>query len=151
MSHTLQQSLIEIFERDLAKLGEEINLYADEKDIWKVNEGINNSAGNLCLHLTGNLLHFIGAVLGKSEFIRERDKEFSLNNIPRAELLKSIEQTAAVVKSTLSKLTSEDFNNDFPVDKHGQKVTTCFMLLHLTTHFNYHLGQINYHRRIKNI
>lgn len=151
MSRILQQSLLEIFERDLFKLAEEINLYADEKDIWKVKEGISNSAGNLCLHLTGNLLHFIGAVLGESGYVRERDKEFSLKNIPRSELLKGIEQTSAVIKSTLGKLSPEDFDKEFPVDKHGQKVTTCFMLLHLSTHFNYHLGQINYHRRIKSI
>ncbi|HEY5407636.1 MAG TPA: hypothetical protein VIJ92_11120 [Ginsengibacter sp.] len=72
-----------LFERDINKLIEEINLYKNEEDIWKIKEGISNSSGNLTLHLLGNLNHFIGATLGNTGYVRERDKEFSLKNIPR--------------------------------------------------------------------
>ena len=144
----LKEALLEYFERDLNKLKDEINLYPNEEDLWKTAGGISNSAGNLCLHLIGNMKHFIGAILGESGFVRERDKEFSSKNVNRQELIKEIDNTIEVVKNSLNKLSNEDFEKAFPVEKHGKIVGTDFMLLHLLTHFNYHLGQINYHRRL---
>lgn len=141
-------SLIEIFDRDLNKLITEINLYKDEDSLWIIKDGISNSAGNLCLHLIGNLNNFIGAILGNTDYVREREKEFSLKNIPRKDLIQSIEQTIPVVKESLCVLTTADFEKLFPLEVFGKPLTTGFMLLHLTTHLTYHLGQINYHRRL---
>lgn len=144
----LQESLLEIFERDLNKLKDEISLYRDENSLWIVKKEISNSAGNLCLHLIGNLNHFIGATLGNTSYVRNRDNEFAAKNILRQDLISEIEKTIEVVFNTLNKLSAEDFEKDFPVRKHDKIVKTDFMLLHLLTHFNYHLGQINYHRRM---
>lgn len=144
----LQESLLEIFERDLNKLKDEISLYRDENSLWIVKKEISNSAGNLCLHLIGNLNHFIGATLGNTGYVRNRDNEFAAKNILRQDLISEIEKTIEVVFNTLNKLSAEDFEKDFPVQKHDKIVKTDFMLLHLLTHFNYHLGQINYHRRM---
>ena len=144
----LKESLLEIFERDLTKLGEEINLYPDETRLWIVEKDISNSAGNLCLHLIGNLNHFIGSVLGNTGYVRERDKEFSTKSTPRHELLNHIEQTKKMVNDTLNNLTDEDLQKDFPIDKWKRKATTGFLLMHLSSHLSYHLGQINYHRRL---
>ncbi len=144
----IKEALIEIFERDLLKLKEEISLYKEENKLWITEKNISNSAGNLTLHLIGNLNHFIGATLGKTGYIRERDKEFSDKNISRIDLLESIDGTISIVKATLEDLTLEDFEKDFPLEKHGKIVKIDFMLLHLLSHFEYHLGQINYHRRL---
>lgn len=144
----LKQSLINIFERDLNKLKSEIELYEDENNLWKIEEGISNSAGNLCLHLIGNLNHFIGATLDKNGFVRNRDAEFSTKNVSRENLLSEINKTIETVKTALQNLKDEDLDGNFPVEKHSETVETNFMLLHLLTHFNYHLGQINYHRRL---
>ncbi len=144
----LKESLLQIFERDLNKLKDEISFYKDEKSLWIVKNEISNSAGNLCLHLVGNLNHFIGTALGKTGYVRNRENEFAAKNISREELVIEIEKTILVVTKTLNNLSSEDFEKDFPVQKHGEIVKTDFMLLHLLTHFNYHLGQINYHRRL---
>jgi len=141
-------SLLEIFERDLNKLKNEISLYKDENSLWIVKKEISNSAGNLCLHLIGNLNHFIGAILGKTGYERNRENEFAAKNISSIKLISEIEKTIEVVCNTLNKLSAEDFEKDFPVQKHDKTVKTDFMLLHLLTHFNYHLGQINYHRRL---
>jgi hypothetical protein len=84
----LIETLKRLFTRDLNKLKAEIELYRNEKNIWRTDEGIANSAGNLCLHLTGNLNAYIGAELGNTVYIRERDLEFSLQNIPRQELVR---------------------------------------------------------------
>ena len=142
------ESLLEIFERDLNKLKDEISLYKDEKSLWIVKKEISNSAGNLCLHLIGNLNHFVGAELGQTGYIRNRENEFAAKNTSAKVLINYIENTIEIVKHTLENLSEEDLAKDFPQQKVGKVVKTDFMLLHLITHFNYHLGQINYHRRL---
>ena len=144
----LKETLSEIFERDLQKLITEISLYKDEDNLWLIKEGISNSAGNLCLHLVGNLNHFIGATLGQTGYVRHRDDEFSLKNIPRQDLIINIENCILIVKNIMKKLPDEEMEKDFPLEIFGRKVKTEFMLIHLTTHLAYHLGQINYHRRL---
>lgn len=144
----LKNSLTEIFKRDLDKLKDEINLFEKEEDIWITPGSIKNSPGNLSLHICGNLNHFVGSILGKSDYVREREKEFSIKNLPRKELLETIEKTSSVVAKTLEKLDQESFNNRYPIDVFESEMSTEFFLIHLTTHLNYHLGQINYLRRI---
>lgn len=144
----LKVTLIEFFERDLQKLKTEINLYKDEANLWLLRDGISNSAGNLCLHLVGNLNHFIGATLGHTGYIRHREDEFSLKNIPRQDLVTNIENCILIVGNTINKLSPEDFEKDFPLEKHDRIVSTTHMLVHLLAHLSYHLGQINYHRRL---
>ncbi len=142
------QMLITLYTRDLNKLKDELNAYADEATIWATAEGISNPTGNLCLHLVGNLNHFIGATLGNTGYVRERDKEFSLTNIERSELIAAIDSTIAVVSNTLNKLTEQDFDRDFPLEVIKGDKSTRFMLMHLLAHLDYHLGQVNYHRRL---
>lgn len=137
-----------IFERDLNRLKTEIELYTNENNLWQIEKGISNSAGNLCLHLIGNLNMFIGNVLGKTDYVRNRPLEFSLKNIPRANLLQSIDATIVMVDRTLNALREEDLQLEFPILVFEKKTSTEFMLIHLTTHLSYHLGQINYHRRL---
>ncbi len=144
----LKAALLEIFERDLNKLKDEINLYKDEESLWTITGEVSNSGGNLCLHLIGNLNHFIGALLSNSGFVRERESEFSSKNVSREELSENIEKTIKTVVESLAKLSDEDFDKDFPIEKHGTAQKIDYMLLHLLTHLNYHLGQINYHRRL---
>jgi uncharacterized damage-inducible protein DinB len=144
----ITDTLIELFERDLQKLKTEIELYKAEENLWLVKEGISNSAGNLCLHLIGNLSHFIGATLGNTGYVRHREDEFSLKNIPRQDLITNIENCRLIVKNTLAKLTTADLEKEFPQKIFEKAITTEMMLMHLTTHLTYHLGQINYHRRL---
>jgi uncharacterized damage-inducible protein DinB len=144
----LLKNLSALFKRDLEKLKKEIELYSDEQNLWRVENSIANSAGNLCLHLIGNLNTFIGATLGNTGYIRNRDLEFSLKNIPKIELIQKIEATIRVVDSTLSKLNNTQMGEEFPILVFTEKTSTEFFLLHLLTHLSYHLGQINYHRRL---
>ena len=144
----LRKVLAELYERDLAKLRDEIEAYASEADLWKTSDGVSNSAGNLCLHLTGNLNHFFGAVLGNSGYVRDRDAEFANKHIPRSELVSGIDSAGYVVFSTLAELTEEDLDKPYPIEVFDHPMTTGYFLVHLATHLNYHLGQINYHRRL---
>ncbi|PZU91699.1 MAG: DinB superfamily protein [Chryseobacterium sp.] len=142
------ESLKSLYNRDLNKLKFEIESYKSEKSIWETDKNISNSAGNLCLHLVGNLNTYIGAELGKTGYIRHRDLEFSLKDIPKTELIEKVESTIEVVDSVLNKLSEEDLEKEYPTEALGYKMTTGYFLMHLLSHLNYHLGQINYHRRL---
>lgn len=142
---TILQSL---FERDLNRLKAEIELYSDEKNLWLIDRNISNSAGNLCLHLIGNLNAFIGAELGNTGYVRHRDLEFSTKDVARKELLEKIDATIEVVRKSLTTVTEEQLETDYPLMVFKEKITTGLFLVHLATHLNYHLGQINYHRRL---
>lgn len=144
----LTQILTELYDRDLTKLKAELELYADESDLWKKPGDVPNSAGNLCLHLNGNLQHFFGTVLGGTDYVRDRDAEFTKTRVSRAEMLVDIDTTLGVVKNTLVKLTGDDLAATYPIEVFGKPMTTGFFLVHLATHLTWHLGQINYHRRM---
>jgi uncharacterized damage-inducible protein DinB len=137
-----------LFNRDLTKLKEELELYANEENIWRIDQSILNSAGNLTLHLIGNLNTYIGAELGGTGYIRNRPEEFALKNVPRRELIKKIEDTMEVLNATLPMLTGEQMNGEYPQIVFDRTVSTEYMLVHLVTHLSYHLGQVNYHRRL---
>jgi len=144
----LLNTLKKIFARDLEKLKTEISLYKNEEKIWYTEKAILNSAGNLCLHLVGNLNAYIGAEFGKTGYIRHRDLEFSLKDIPQAELVKKVEDTITVIQNSLEKLTDEQLKEEYPLLVFKEKTSTGYMLVHLATHLGYHLGQVNYHRRL---
>ncbi len=144
----LKKILIEIYERDLDKLKTEIEQFENEADLWKTSGAITNSAGNLCQHLTGNLQHFFGAVLGDTGYVRNRDAEFAEKGTTRADLLTDVDAALESVKNTLAKLTDGDFAKTYPIEVFGEPMTTGYFLTHLATHLSYHLGQINYHRRL---
>ncbi|MBC3847922.1 DinB family protein [Winogradskyella echinorum] len=142
------QTLIKLFRRDLIKLKDEIQLYKNESNLWKIEGAVTNCAGNLCLHLVGNINHFIGATLGNSGYIRQRDLEFSLKNVPKSELIKQVDDTIVVVDQTLIKLSEEDLQKEYSRNPFEDYMTTEYFLTHLAMHLAYHLGQINYHRRL---
>jgi hypothetical protein len=144
----LTDILKSLFSRDLLKLRSEIEMYTSEDNIWKIEQGISNSAGNLCLHLIGNLNAYVGNVIGGSGYVRNRELEFSLKGVAKQDLLSRIDDTIHVVEAVLDGVDEAALAVDFPVLVFDRKTSTGYMLVHLTTHLAYHLGQINYHRRL---
>ena len=144
----LARTLEAILVRELATLRMEIEAYPTEADIWRVEPGISNSGGTLALHLAGNLQHFVGTVLGKSGYVRDRDAEFASRDVSRDELIGQIEQARAAVSRTLPSLGEAELDQPFPEPVAKVRVTTGDFLVHLAAHLAYHLGQVNYHRRI---
>lgn len=144
MVNELQQ----LISRDLSNLKKELEQYPSESTIWLKPEGINNSAGTLALHLVGNLNHFIGSVLGKTGYVRDREAEFYDRDVPVKELFERIDQTIEVVGNTLRSLTPKAIEETYPIDVFGEPIGTTKFLIHLHGHLNYHLGQVNYHRRL---
>ncbi|MEJ7643422.1 MAG: DUF1572 family protein [Chryseolinea sp.] len=137
-----------LFRKDLIKLKSELAQYTNEENIWRIDKDISNSAGNLCLHLIGNLNAYIGVGLAKTNYVRQRDLEFSSKGVPREHLLKDIDETMLTVESGLSNLADEQMAGAFPLIIWEQPMSVVYTLLHLQNHLSYHLGQINYHRRM---
>ena len=144
----LTDTLRKIFNRDLAKLEEELGLYLQEENLWRVERNVANSAGNLTLHLIGNLNTYIGAKLGNSGYVRNRPEEFALKDVPRTELICKIKETIQTVDVVLSGLSREQLSSEYPEIVLDGRMSTEFFLVHLAGHLNYHLGQVNYHRRL---
>jgi len=144
----MTSSINEVMQKHLQQLSKEISAYKNESDIWLLNGKIANTAGNLCLHLCGNLLHFIGATLGDSGYERDREAEFATKDVPANELLQLIEKTKEEMARTLKGLDEVGLQKEYPIQVLGKPTTTEYFLIHLTSHLGYHLGQINYHRRI---
>lgn len=142
------QTFSTLFDRDLRRLTQQIDAYDDERTLWDVAPGISNSAGNLCLHLIGNLNQYIGATLGHTGYGRNRPAEFSVKHVPKADLLADLAQTRAMLRVTLSSLTDDQLHDPYPHDELGYPMTIHYFLVHLSGHLTYHLGQIDYHRRL---
>lgn len=144
----MKADFLSTFEQGFSKFREEVEQYADDETFWAVPGGVTNSAGTLSLHLIGNLNHYIGAKLGGTGYVRNRPVEFSSRDVPRSEILQKIDQAASTISDTINKLSEEDLSSEYHGDEGDKPVTVSAELLKILTHFHYHLGQINYHRRI---
>jgi uncharacterized damage-inducible protein DinB len=140
-------NLKKLFLREVSTLERELDLYPDDASVWKVIPGLPNSAGNLILHLCGNLQHFIGTTLGQTGYVRNREAEFSSSNISRAVLKQELSKTRESLEHTFSQLKAGQLEQIYPLAIGGVQLSTELTLLHLSNHLAYHSGQIDYHRR----
>jgi uncharacterized damage-inducible protein DinB len=144
----MTESIRTIFQREARALRREIEAYPNEKDIWEVPAGIGNSAGTLALHLAGNLQHYLGARFGRTNYVRNRDAEFSRRGVSRTEILEEIEAATIAISRAFERITDADLMQPYPEKISGFTLTTGEWLVHLVAHLGYHLGQIDYHRRL---
>jgi hypothetical protein len=143
MIHDLSTVLL----RDLDCLAREIELYPDDDSVWEALPGAPNSGGTLALHLAGNLRHFIGAILGGTGYVRDRDAEFSTRGLPRTEIVALIRAAQEEVKGALERLDPATLEAPYPLELAGRRISTRLFLLQLAVHLTFHLGQVDYHRR----
>ena len=144
----MKEWITNVITRELKALRREIESYPSDEHLWEVQTGIANPGGNLALHLAGNLQYFVGNVLGKNGHVRNRDAEFGSRDVPRAELLREIDNAIAAVELGMSKVKEEDLSKPFPEKVGGVSSSTGAFLAHFATHLAYHLGQVDYHRRM---
>lgn len=134
--------------RDIDGFAAQVHAFPDDHSLWTLPKGVPNSTGTLALHICGNLRHFIGAVLGATGYVRDRDAEFATRDRPRAELEMLLAITRDEVGRTLESLTEATLPLILPVAVGGIKPPTSRFLVHLVAHTGYHLGQADYHRRV---
>lgn len=135
--------------RELRALDRELSAYPDDESIWLRAPGVLNSAGNLTLHIAGNLRHFYGHAMAGSPYVRDRAAEFTATaNHSREELRQIVADTVLELEAALDKITDSQLASEFPLPIAGRRVRTSDFLVHLTAHLGYHLGQLDYHRRL---
>ncbi len=144
----LNNDLANFYERDIRKLIEEIHLFKNEEDLWRTAGLVRNSCGNLTLHIIGGLNYLIGATLAKTNYVRNREQEFIRKDVQRKELVAQLEALILTINQTLNALTPEQMNAEFPIFFDKPKTSINYVLVQLLAHLNYHLGQINYLRRV---
>lgn len=134
--------------RELDDLVKELDLFADESQIWATVPGVTNSAGTITLHLCGNLRHCIGFKLGGIAYTRNREHEFAARGISRAELKAEIARTREGVVSGLAGLSESRLEEVCLFVPNGMRLPLGLFLMHLATHLSFHIGQAGYLRRI---
>ncbi len=144
----LAHDLAALYTRDLTRLIQEISAFPDTATLWQTRAGITNSAGNLALHLEGNLREFIGRILGKADFARDRPREFSDSGIEQQDLIVRLTAVRDEIPPVIANLSGDDLDAAYPELYAGAPISTRRMLIHLAGHLNYHLGQIDYLRRV---
>jgi len=144
----LNQVLANFYEKDLRKLIEEVNLFQNEENLWKTLGTVKNSSGNLVLHIIGGLNHFFGAILAHTGYVRNRDLEFSKKGVARKDLVAQLEALIPMVSATLASITPEQMEAEYPIPFDDAKNSNSYVLVRLLAHLGYHLGQVNYLRRI---
>jgi len=144
----LAHELAALYTRDLTRLLQELNAFPDTATLWQTRAGISNSAGNLALHLEGNLREFIGRLLGQLPFERDRPREFGESGIEKAELVRRLGAVRDEIPAVIAAMSAEQLDADFPQVYVGRTLPNRQMLIHLEGHLSYHLGQIDYLRRV---
>lgn len=145
----MTDDLVKLFDRELDKLIAELELFESEAALWAGAAGVSNAAGNLALHIVGNLNQYIGVRLGGTDYLRDRSAEFGSRDIPRHELIARVSATKTMLETVLVRLDAAQLEEIYPEEVLGYAMTTRYLLIHLYGHLNYHLGQVNYLRRVQ--
>lgn len=119
-----------------------------EKEIWWRPNDASNAAGNIVLHLCGNVRQWIISGLGGAPDRRERDKEFSERGpVPRRVLISQLRSTVKQACWTIDSLPSKTLSQEFEIQ--GFRVSGLVAIAHVYEHFAYHTGQIIYLTKLK--
>jgi len=134
--------------RELDGIAREIEAFPDDISIWQAAPGVTNAAGNLALHIAGNLQHFVGTLLGNTGYVRDRDREFGQRSGTRHEVVEELRRARAVVANVLPSLPGAALETTLSPQSMPGPVPAQRLLVHLCAHAGFHLGQIGYLRRI---
>jgi hypothetical protein len=145
---TIAHGLAALFSRDLTRLIQELQAFPSDETLWERAPGVKNSAANLVLHLEGNLREYVGRQLGQVAYTRARDREFALTSVSRDEMVRRMQDVKELVAKVVSRLSDSELGANYPEDVLGTPLSSLDFLVHLHGHLNFHLGQIDYLRRI---
>lgn len=133
--------------RELRAVRRELEAYPDDASVWRAVPGLPNTGGTLALHVAGNLRHFVGAIVGRDGYVRDRNAEFSRRDVPRAQLIDELDAAIAATEGAFATATGDLLRGAYPEPIAKRTVPAADFLVHLVAHLAYHLGQIDYHRR----
>jgi uncharacterized protein DUF1572 len=147
-SRALLETVRIMLQRELATVRRSIEAYPDEKSIWSTRPGLPNVGGTLALHLAGNLQHYFGALLGKTGYVRHRDLEFSRRDVPRKELLAGLDAAKLAIDTGMKAVSVDRLSDPYPEQLGGHTLTIGEVIVDMESHLAFHLGQLDYHRRV---
>jgi uncharacterized damage-inducible protein DinB len=131
-----------LFKENQYRIHKCLELISEDQLWYKHNENV-NSIGNLILHLCGNVTQYICAGILREKDIRKRDSEFlESGNYNKSEILSHLDRTMTNIQTKLSLVTSDMLIKKYPVQ--GFLESGVGILVHVTEHFSYHVGQITY-------
>lgn len=123
-----------------AQIRAAVETLTDEQVWWRPNEE-SNSVGNIVLHLTGSLNHFLNRNIGGIDYTRDREAEFAERRaIPKAELMAMFDEMVGRAERTFDGLTPERLADPSPEPKMHAIVLED--LLGILAHIANHAGQI---------
>ncbi|MGK0365309.1 MAG: putative damage-inducible protein DinB [Saprospiraceae bacterium] len=136
-----------LFEESIPRIEKCMDLLTED-EIWYKPNANSNSVGNIVLHLCGNVRQWIGTGLGKLPTVRQRDEEFSTKGgLTKKEILEKLKQLQKMSEDVLSKVTPKDLLAVHNVQVYQE--TGLSILVHVTEHFSYHVGQITFFVKAK--
>jgi uncharacterized damage-inducible protein DinB len=119
-----------------------LGMLSDEQ-IWLRSGENSNAAGNLCLHLAGNVRQWIIHGVGGKPDIRVRAREFQARGgVSRAELLERLRSTVEEACGVIE--ACEPAGLLRTVRPQNYDVTVLEAIYHVVEHFAQHTGQILY-------
>jgi uncharacterized damage-inducible protein DinB len=145
---TMTSDLALLFRRDLTRLSQQVEAFPNDEALWQTLPGVTNAAGNLALHIEGNLREYIGRQLGELPYRRNRELEFSTKGMSRLELGTRLAELRRSIPEVIERLSSEQLDAEYPEVVLEIATSTRQLLIHLHGHLNWHLGQIDYLRRV---
>ena len=114
----------------------------DQQVWWRPNES-SHAIGNLVLHLVGSTRFYIGHVVGGSDFVRDRDSEFTeRRELPRMELRLRLDHAVAEADDVLAALDPAALVET--ADRAPKPATKMEIIGLQLAHFAAHTGQIAY-------
>jgi uncharacterized damage-inducible protein DinB len=145
---SITNELAALYRRDLAKFAKQIESFPTDELLWQTLPGVINPAGNLALHIEGNLSEFVGRQLGGLPYQRNRDLEFSSKQGTRADLSARLAKLSESIAAVIEALNADQLEKEYPQVVLDRPMSTGEFLIHLYGHLNWHLGQVDYLRRM---
>jgi uncharacterized damage-inducible protein DinB len=145
---SITNELAALFRRDLAKFAKQIESFPTDELLWQTLPGVINPAGNLALHIEGNLSEFVGRQLGGLPYQRNRDLEFSSKDGSRADLSARLTKLGESIPAVIEGLNADQLEKEYPQLVLDRSMSIGEFLIHLYGHLNWHLGQVDYLRRL---
>jgi uncharacterized damage-inducible protein DinB len=147
LAEMLRKDARDGFEKYLPRIVRCLQLLT-EKEIWWRPNGASNAAGNIVLHLCGNLRQWVISGLGGAPDVRERDLEFSERNpIPRRKLIRQLKTAVGEACEVIDGMSAESMLREFTIQ--GFRVSGLVAIVHVYEHFAYHAGQMTYLTKLK--
>ncbi|HKV23500.1 MAG TPA: DUF1572 family protein [Candidatus Acidoferrum sp.] len=127
-------------------IGAHVHKWVDsltQEQFWRNPYGYGNSAGHLILHLTGNLNYYIGARVAGTDYVRNRDREFTESQkLDKSKVMQAFDETIAMVARAARAQSPQDWLKPYSADIEPEATERFMIFLRCAGHAYHHVGQL---------